>query len=106
MSLPVVLRAEAEQAFDWYEAQKAGLGVEFAEAVQVVYDRIAANPLIHQVVFSDIRRGLVRRFPYAILYRPHAERVEVVAGLPQPPRSFDLADTRLNPRTQRCCDLE
>lgn len=83
MSLPVVLRAEAErefdEAFDWYEGQKAGLGVEFAEAVQVVYDRIAANPLLHQVVFADVRRGLVRRFPYAILYRPHADRVEVLA---------------------------
>lgn len=83
MSLPVVLRAEAErefdEAFDWYEGQKAGLGVEFAEAVQVVYDRIAANPLLHQVVFADVRRAVVRRFPYTILYRPHSDRVEVLA---------------------------
>ncbi len=83
MSLPVVLRVEAEQefdeAFDWYDAQKAGLGAEFAEEVQRVFDRIAANPLIHQTVFSDIRRGVVRRFPYTVLYRVHADRVEILA---------------------------
>jgi len=83
MSLPVVLRAEAEQefdeSFDWYDAQKAGLGVEFAEEVQRVFDRIAANPLIHQTVFADVRRGVVRRFPFTVLYRPHVDRVEVVA---------------------------
>ena len=34
MSLPIVLRDEAEaefdQAFDWYDSQRVGLGAEFA----------------------------------------------------------------------------
>lgn len=83
MSLPVVLRAEAErefdESFDWYEGRKPGLGVEFAEAIQLVYDRIAANPLLHQTVFGDVRRAVVRRFPFSILYRAHADRVEILA---------------------------
>jgi hypothetical protein len=49
--LPIVLRDEAEvefdEAFDWYDAQLAGLGSEFVAEVQKVFDRIAANPLIH-----------------------------------------------------------
>ena len=44
-----------------------------------MFDRIAANPLIHQVVFADIRKGVVRRFPYCVFYRPHPDRVEVIA---------------------------
>jgi hypothetical protein len=40
MTLPIVLRREAraefDEAFDWYEQQRAGLGVEFAERVQAV----------------------------------------------------------------------
>jgi plasmid stabilization system protein ParE len=47
--------------------------------VQKVFDRIAANPLLHQVVFADIRKGVVRRFPYCVFYRPHPDRVEVIA---------------------------
>jgi toxin ParE1/3/4 len=83
VSLPVVLRAEAEaefdEAFDWYEAQRAGLGPAFAAEVQKVFDRIAANPLMHGVVLSDIRKAVVRRFPYCVFYRPHDDRIEVLA---------------------------
>lgn len=83
MSLPVVLRAEAEaefdDAFDAYDGQRPGLGSEFAAEVQRVFDRVAANPPIHPVVFADIRKGVVRRFPYCVFYRPHADRVEIIA---------------------------
>ena len=60
MSLPVVLTAEAQAEFDeaadWYE-QKAGLGAVFTASVRQVLNRIASTPLLHQVVYQDIRRG-------------------------------------------------
>jgi toxin ParE1/3/4 len=83
MSLPCVLRAEAEEefdeAFDWYDARRAGLGPEFAEEVQRAFDGISINPLTHPAVFADIRKRVVRRFPYCVYYRPHTDRVEVIA---------------------------
>ena len=83
MSLPVVLRDEAQaefdEAFDYYEGQQAGLGVDFATRVQQVFDRISANPLVHAVVFADVRKAVVIRFPYSVFYRAHADRVEVLA---------------------------
>jgi plasmid stabilization system protein ParE len=51
MSLPVVLRDEAQAefdaAFDYYETQRAGRGVHFVARVQSVLDHIAANPQLH-----------------------------------------------------------
>jgi plasmid stabilization system protein ParE len=83
VSLPVVLRDEAlaefDEAFDYYEGQQAGLGADFAARVQRVFDRIAANPLMHSVVFADIRKAVVTRFPYCVYYRAHSTRVEVIA---------------------------
>ena len=83
MSLPVVLRDEAaaefDEAFDWYEARRTGFGSVFAAEVQKVFDSIAANPLMQRVVFADIHKAVVRRFPYCVFYRPHADRVEVIA---------------------------
>src|SRR5262245_37889535 len=82
MSLPVVLSLEAttefDEAADWYEKQ-AGLGVEFTAAVREALTRISSLPLMHRVVHKDIRRGVVRRFPYSIFYRPEADRVTVIA---------------------------
>jgi toxin ParE1/3/4 len=83
VSLPVVLRDEAiaefDKAFDDYESQRPGLGVDFAGRVQQVFDRIAANPRVHSVVFADVRKAVVQRFPYCVFYRAEASRVEVIA---------------------------
>ncbi|WP_439623270.1 type II toxin-antitoxin system RelE/ParE family toxin [Gemmata sp.] len=83
MNLPLVLRAEAEaefdEAFDFYNDKRTGLGVEFVAEVQRVFDRLSANPLIHREVFADVRKSVVRRFPYCVFYRPHPDRVEVLA---------------------------
>jgi toxin ParE1/3/4 len=35
--------------------------------------------MIHQTVFEDIRKAVVRRFSYCVFDRAHPDRVEVVA---------------------------
>jgi plasmid stabilization system protein ParE len=83
MSLPVILdpeaQAEFDEAYDYYESRQAGLGEAFADAVQVVLDRIAKMPRMHQVVFQDIRRGVVRGYPYCVYYREEPTRVRVLS---------------------------
>jgi toxin ParE1/3/4 len=83
MNLPVVLRTEAQtdfdEAFDWYENQRPGLGIDFAAQVQEVFDRISVNPLLHAAVFRDVRKALVRRFPYSVLYRVEATQILIIA---------------------------
>jgi plasmid stabilization system protein ParE len=83
MSLLIVLRDEAQaefdEAFDYYEGQRPGLGVEFVAQVQRVFDRISVNPLMHSPVLGDVRKAVVTRFPYCVFYRAHADRVEVLA---------------------------
>jgi len=83
MSLPVVMREEAEtefdEAFDHLEARRAGLGIDFAERMQEVFDRIAANPLLHAVVMADVRKAVVAKFSYCIYYRSDDTRVEVLS---------------------------
>ena len=83
MSLPVVLRhkarAEFDAAIDWYERQQLGLGFEFAKRVQAVFDRISATPEMHAKVYREVRKALVRQFPYSVYYRPRVDRVVVLA---------------------------
>jgi plasmid stabilization system protein ParE len=83
VSLQVVLRDEAQkefdEAFNYYEEQRWGLGIDFAERVQDVFDRIGENPKMHAVVLGDVRKAVVRRFPYCVYYRADAERVEMIA---------------------------
>jgi plasmid stabilization system protein ParE len=83
MSLPIILQPEArvefDEAYDWYEAQRAGLGDRFVARVQEVFDRISANPKIHRIVFQDVRKGVVIQFPYCVFYREETSCVRVLA---------------------------
>ena len=83
MSLPVVLRDEArkefDEAFDYYEERRPGVGEDFAERVQEVLDRLSLNPKMHAFVRGDIRKAVVKRFPYCVYYRSDDQRVEVIA---------------------------
>jgi plasmid stabilization system protein ParE len=83
MSLPVGLRPEAraefDEAFDWYEQQRPGLGLDFAAQVQEVLDRISATPELYAQVFEDVRRAVVQRFPYAVFYKIELPQVVVLA---------------------------
>jgi plasmid stabilization system protein ParE len=83
MSLPVRLlpeaKAEFDAAADWYEQQRKGLGVDFISRVRAVMQRIAANPRLHAIVYKDVRKAVVSRFPFLVLYREAAAEVIVVA---------------------------
>lgn len=71
--------ADIDEAFLWYEAQRPGLGLEFLTAAQNLMDAISANPLRYPVLLRNTRRGLLRRFPYAIYFRIYGEVIVVVA---------------------------
>jgi plasmid stabilization system protein ParE len=71
--------ADIEEAFLWYERQRAGLGDEFLVAVRSALDDVVAQPTRYAVIHRDTRRALLHRFPYGIFYRLYGEIVVVVA---------------------------
>ncbi len=60
-------RAELIDAQDWYENEAPGLGRRFRAAVEAVIQRMSANPRQFPAVYKNIRRALLRRFPYALM---------------------------------------
>ncbi len=83
MSLPVVLRPEAsgdaEEARDYLESQKAGMGQDFLTRLNEALDRIGAMPEMYGVVWRNVRAARLKRFTYVVYYRVHDHRVEVLA---------------------------
>jgi plasmid stabilization system protein ParE len=71
--------ADVEEAYSWYERQRPGLGEEFLGAVNAGLREIANHPLRQAIIFRDMRRFLLMRFPYAIFYRVYPNAVVVVA---------------------------
>ena len=72
--------AEVQQAFDWYQEQSEGLGLEFLRAIEACLFAITRDPFAYLVVkVPNIRRALIRRFPYALFYLVDDEAIVVIA---------------------------
>jgi len=74
---------EAEEEFniaiEYYENIEPGLGYDFALEVFLTIQRSVEFPKAWTVLEGDVRRSLVSRFPYGILYSEEKEEIFVVA---------------------------
>lgn len=80
----IIVRPEAEievrQAFEWYQEQSAGLGFEFLRAIEVCLSGITRDPSAYTIAkVPNVRRTLVRRFPYALFYLADDDAIVVIA---------------------------
>jgi len=71
MAAELIIAPEAEQdvadAYAWYESRRSGLGEEILTCVDARIEAIRRTPDLHPIVHENNHRGLVRRFPYAVL---------------------------------------
>ena len=81
----LVLTEEAEldllKARDWYDTQRFGLGNEFMFAVDACFANVEAMPDAFVVVHGKVRRALLKKFPYVVLFRVSAEEILIVGCL-------------------------
>lgn len=71
--------AETSAAQEWYDMRAMGLGDRFFAAVDSVVSRMADKPEQFPVAHGSLRRAMIFRFPYALIFRIEAEGVYVVA---------------------------
>jgi plasmid stabilization system protein ParE len=67
------------EAAAWYDHIRHGLGHDLVLCVEHTVDRILDHPEAFSTVLPDVRRALVRRFPYGIFFRVRQNRIEVEA---------------------------
>jgi toxin ParE1/3/4 len=81
LPLSVGLEAEAEawQAAGWYERRSPGLGRAFLDLLEETLDDIAAMPRQFPLVYRDVRRALLKRFPFGVFFRLRRDQIRVLA---------------------------
>ena len=85
MSLPVILREEAEAdiqgARDQLEDVRVGLGNQVLARVREVLARIETMPELHGKAWQDVRAARLKQFRYIVYFIVLADRIEVLAVL-------------------------
>lgn len=74
-----VAKLELEDAIAWYEEREEGLGTKFRLAITEQLERIATSPDQFAYVRGQIRRAVLRRFPYSIYFLSETDRLVVLA---------------------------
>jgi toxin ParE1/3/4 len=72
---------ELDEARNFYENRAPGLGRQFIDEFERQVLRIAATPGRWTLLTRDVRRSLMKRFPYVIYFRqlsPASIRITVV----------------------------
>ena len=82
-ALPLVFRRVAQKELDdsvaWYHERDARLSVEFTIEIENYLQRICANPKQFPQIRGEVRRAILRRFPYSIHFLPEANRIVILA---------------------------
>jgi plasmid stabilization system protein ParE len=83
VALPVELDPRAEEearaAFFWYLERSERAAAAFERETESAVTQMGEAPTSYPIVEGELRRFLLDRFPYAILYAIRAADVRVVA---------------------------
>jgi plasmid stabilization system protein ParE len=74
-----IAEQELNDAAGYYEAQSSGLGLAFLAEVEYSMDRILEHPEAAPFVNQVVRKMLIRRFPYSVMYSVQPEGIHILA---------------------------
>jgi plasmid stabilization system protein ParE len=70
---------ELDDAVDWYNGQATELGLEFLDEVDRAFRRTVSFPMSCPEIESGVRRCLLARFPYGLIYGVDRNTIVILA---------------------------
>ena len=70
---------EMNEASSFYETASDGLGIDFLADVQLGIDRLCEHPYLGPTVGQGLRRMLLHRFPFSLIYSVEPDAILIVA---------------------------
>jgi plasmid stabilization system protein ParE len=79
-TLRVLAEAESEitEIGNWYQRQQSGLGVDFLTRLGDALELIRQRPRSFPEIEPEIRRAVMKRFPYAIFFAVVGRQITVL----------------------------
>jgi len=74
-----VAQVELDEAVEWYNQQSQDLGLRLLGEVNLALSRISNYPYSCMEIESDIRRCLLNKFPYGLIYSLDENSIVIIA---------------------------
>lgn len=72
-------KSELEDAVTFYELEYQGLGKKFKQEMKKTINRIVGYPKACSIERGDVRKCLLHKFPYKILYSIEDNHILIIA---------------------------
>jgi len=72
---------EMLDAARYYESQASGLGADFLDKIDQAVTDISEDPQKWPIIRFQIRRRLIHRFPFGLLYRIDPDEILIIATM-------------------------
>ncbi|MBN2150606.1 MAG: type II toxin-antitoxin system RelE/ParE family toxin [Candidatus Lokiarchaeota archaeon] len=83
MKLKAIFHPEAEkemnEAIEFYNSRAKNLGSDFLLEVEKKIKIIEDNPFKWPIIEEDVRRCLLQRFPFGIMYAIEFDQISIIA---------------------------
>ena len=83
MAYNVIIQPQAEleldDAYNYYDEQKIGLGFDFLEQFVDVLEILENNPFLFQKIDGEKRRAFIRKFDYNVIFVIKGNEVFILA---------------------------
>ena len=80
--------AEINEAADFYDIESPGLGTVFIDEIQRAIGNISRHPEAYLLIRGRVRRTLLGKFPYSLLYSVRTNEIRILAVAHQKRRPF------------------
>ncbi len=81
-------RREFDDAVDYYDRENPGLGVKSTDEVEAGFTRIRTFPDASQLVAPNVRKLVLARFPYTLVYEVRDDFTRILAVAHQRKRPY------------------
>ena len=72
------VRDDIRESSRWYNRKQRGLGLEFRTELRIAFRAVTRNPETFPFVESNVRRYVVRRFPFLVYYTVCQNEVRIL----------------------------
>ena len=72
-------RDELQEGYDYYSSKSERVGDDFLDKIEATIAHIERSPTLSPIVAHDIRKAVVQKFPYIILYHIVNERIIILS---------------------------
>ncbi len=72
-------RVDFLEAMEWYGSIREELAVDFLFNLEHALDNILRSPLAYPMIHGNVRRAILKRFPYGVFYSIRGTAIVVVS---------------------------